>query len=33
MFPFDVIDESKKTINIYQNEKEMKRKIAAAIQQ
>jgi len=31
MFFFDVIDESKKTINIYRKEKEMKRKIAAAI--
>ena len=31
MFPFDVIDESKKTINNYRKEKEMKRKIAAAI--
>jgi hyperosmotically inducible protein len=31
MFPFDVIDESKKTINNYRKEKEMKRKVAAAI--
>ena len=31
MFPFDVIDESKKTINIYRKEKEMKRKIEAAV--
>jgi entericidin B len=31
MFPFDVIDESKKVINIYRKEREMKRKIVAAV--
>ena len=31
MFPFDVIDESKKVINVYRKEREMKKKIAAAV--
>jgi Predicted small secreted protein len=31
MFPFDVIDESKKAINVYRKEREMKKKIAAAV--